>query len=282
MAKKLFIISLTGLLLGMAGCQSRLLNSLSGKDNSNKNLILATTTSVYDSGLLEKLVADFEKKFGCRVKIIAVGSGEALKMGERGDADVLFVHSPEAEEKFMKQGFGKERELVMTNYFVFLGPFSDPAKVKGLPIVDCFKLIAEKKTNFVSRADGSGTHQCELKIWKEAGIIPKGSWYFQTGQGMGESLKIAGEKQAYIISDKGTFLAFKDNLELQEIASEGSDLLNKYSVITVNPAKFPKANYELAKEFCNFLLSQGVQTFIAEFGKEKYGEPLFMPAINPK
>lgn len=282
MIRKLVSILLIGLVLGLVGCQSKLSNSFSSRNGSDKKLILATTTSVYDSGILGRLVRDFEKKFGCRVKVIAVGSGEALKMGERGDADVLLVHSPEAEEKFMKKGFGKERALVMTNYFVFLGPFTDPAKVRGLPITDCFRLIAKKKKTFVSRADGSGTHQRELKIWRETGLTFRGSWYLKTGQGMGESLKIASEKQAYILSDKGTFLALKNNLELQEVSTQGSDLLNKYSVITVNPAKFPKVNYGLAKEFYDFLLSREVQTFIAEFGKEKYGEPLFVPAINFK
>lgn len=276
--KLVFITSLLlGLLLVSTGCQ---LFWVDKADKSNKELVLATTTSVYDSGLLEKLVADFEKKSGYRVKIIAVGSGEAIKMGERGDVDVLLVHSPEEEEKFMIEGFGKERKLVMFNSFILLGPFSDPARVKGLPVVEAFRLIAEKKKTFVSRADGSGTHQRELKIWEEAGVNPDGNWYLETGQGMGESLKIASEKGAYTLSDKGTFLALKNNLALQEITTQGSNLLNQYSVITVSPVTFPRVNYEGAKKFKDFLLSREVQAYIAEFGKKKYGEPLFKPAVN--
>ncbi len=275
--KRLVYILIADLLLLVAGCQPGSFVKSGVKNSLKKTLILATTTSVYDSGLLEKLVADFEKKFGCGVKVVAVGSGEALKMGEMGDVDVLLVHSPEAERKFMKKGFGKERALVMRNYFVFLGPYSDPARVRGLPVTDCFRLIAKRKKTFVSRADGSGTHQRELRIWKEVGVTPCGSWYLKTGQGMGESLKVASEKQAYILSDRATYLTLKANLELQEISTEGSDLLNEYTVITVNPRRFPKVNYALAKKFYSFLLSQDVQSYIADFGKEEFGEALFLP-----
>lgn len=265
-------------LLVFSGCQQAgLKKEKKIPDLNQEEIILATTTSVYDSGLLDELISRFEKKSGYRVKILAVGSGEALKMGERGDADLLLVHSPQEEEYFMKQGFGKERKPLMVNYFVFLGPSNDPAKVEGLPVFQAFREIARKKSLFVSRADNSGTHQRELKLWREAGVKPEKSWYLESGQGMGESLKIASEKQAYILSDKGSYLALKNSLELKILSNKEEDLINRYNLITVNPAKFAGVNYEGARKLMSFLLSREIKVYIARYGRKKFGEPLFLP-----
>lgn len=252
-----------------------------GCTTPKREIILATTTSTQDSGLLDVLLPEFEKETGYKVKVVAVGTGEALKMGERGDADVLLVHAPDSEEEFMERGFGKERRKVMHNDFVLLGPADDPAGVKGLSVVEAFKKVAKKKAPFVSRADNSGTHKKEIKIWALAAIMPSGHWYIQTGQGMGASLKMASEKRAYILSDRGTYLAMKKNLDL-EVLVEGEKLLfNPYHVITVNPKKNPKVNYEGAKAFMSFITEGEAQRIIKDFGKEEYGEPIFTPdALN--
>lgn len=275
---KLFIALVLGLLFVVSGCR---LTGLKLKNErkllNEKELILATTTSVYDSGLLEDLISRFERKFGYRVKIIAVGSGESLKMGERGDADLLLVHSPEEEENFMNRGFGKDRRLLMVNYFFLLGPPTDPARVRGFPIVDAFKKIAREQKTFVSRGDNSGTHKKELEIWQKALVKPRGGWYLVSGQGMGESLKIASEKQAYILSDNGTYLALKDRLELKIVSNKEEGLLNQYHLITINPVKFPKVNYKGARKLMNFLLSEEIKAYISRFGRKKYGQPLFEP-----
>jgi tungstate transport system substrate-binding protein len=266
--KRRFLVALSVFLvfLFVLGCKGQ-----------KKELVLATTTSTQDSGLLDVLIPEFEKSAGYKVKVIAVGTGEALKMGERGDADVLLVHAPASEEEFMKNGFGKERRKVMHNDFVLLGPSDDPAGVKGLSVIKAFKKIAGKKSAFVSRADNSGTHKKEVKIWALAGTMPSGDWYIQTGQGMGTSLKMASEKRAYILSDRGTYLAMENNLELK-VLIEGEELFfNPYHVITVNPEKNPKINYEGAKAFMNFITGKKAQRIIKDFGKDKYGQPLFVP-----
>ncbi len=248
-----------------------------GCSTPKKEIILATTTSTQDSGLLDVLLLEFEKETGYKVKVVAVGTGEALKMGERGDADVLLVHAPDFEKEFMERGFGKERRIVMHNHFVLLGPADDPTQIRGLSVIKAFKRIAEKKANFVSRGDNSGTHNKEIKIWALAATMPSGDWYIQTGQGMGASLKIASEKKAYILSDNGTYLAMKNSLDL-EVLVEGEKLLfNPYHVITVNSKKNSRVNYEGAKAFMNFITGEKAQRIIKDFGKEKYGEPLFTP-----
>jgi len=243
---------------------------------ANPELILATTTSTRDSGLLDVLLPVFQEKSGYQVKMVAVGSGQALKMGEEGNADVLLVHAPAAEKELMEKGFGKERLLVMHNDFIFVGPKEDPAGVKGLKApVDVLKKIAESKAVFVSRGDDSGTHKMELNLWKATGITPEGDWYLQSGQGMGETLRIASEKAGYTLTDRATYLAQKDTLQLEILVEGDASLLNIYHVITVNPEKWPKVNVEGAKAFADFLVAADTQKMISEFGVEKYGQPLF-------
>ncbi len=219
---------------------------------ANPELILATTTSTQDSGLLDVLIPLFEKQSGYKVKTVAVGSGQALKMGEEGNADVLLVHSPSAEKTFMENGFGKERELVMHNDFVLVGPASDPAKVKGLSTVEAFKAIYHTGATFVSRGDQSGTHSKELVLWKNAGLNPaeeKKGWYQESGQGMGATLTIASEKDAYTLTDRATYLAGRDKLQLQILVEKDPSLLNIYHVITVNPQRHSKVNYDVQSHF---------------------------------
>lgn len=241
------------------------------------DVVLATTTSTQDSGLLDVLVPAFQQATGYRMKVIAVGSGAAMQMGERGDADVLLVHSPAAEEKFVADGFGIERTLVMHNDFVVVGPATDPAEVKGTKTAaDAVKKIAEKKATFVSRGDNSGTDVLEKSLWKAAGLTPKGqSWYLETGQGMGGTLTITREKQGYTVTDRGTFLAFAGKGDLPVVLEGDAALLNVYHVIVPNPAKLPKTNTDGGRAFKAFLVSTEAQQMIADFGKVKYGQPLF-------
>ena len=251
---------------------------------ASKNIILATTTSTQDSGLLDVLIPIFEKESGYFVKTIAVGSGQAMKMGEKGEADVLLVHSPDAEKKFMAAGFGSNRMLVMHNDFILVGPAADQAKIKGQKSsAEAFKKIAATESLFLSRGDNSGTNAKEKGIWKAAGINPEGKkWYQQTGLGMGQTLSVAAEKKGYTLADRGTYLSMKKNLGL-EILVEGEPLLlNVYHVIEVNPAKWPKVNADGAKAFADFMVSKKVQELIGKFGIEKYGAPLFFPDAGKK
>lgn len=237
-------------------------------------MILATTTSTQDSGLLDELVPQFQDQSGCSVKTVAVGSGEALELGERGDADVLLVHSPDAEQEFMDGGHGVSRDAVMHNDFIVVGPAEDPAKIKGTgSAAEAFTRISKQEAPFASRADESGTHTKELSIWEAAGIEPAGSWYVETGQGMGETLTIAGQKQAYTLSDRGTFLA-TDNVDLDLLGEGGSDLLNPYHVIVVEG---DDVNRECADAFADWITSPEIQEEIGRFGVDEYGEPLFFP-----
>jgi tungstate transport system substrate-binding protein len=249
-----------------------------------KNIILATTTSTQDSGLLDILIPLFEKKTGYFVKTIAVGSGQAMAMGQKGEADVLLVHSQEAEKKFMADNNGVNRRLVMHNDFIIVGPAADPAttKMSGSSI-EAFKKIALSRSLFMSRGDNSGTNAKEKSIWKAAGIQPEGQkWYQQTGLGMGQTLSVAAEKKAYTLADRGTYLALKKNLGL-DILNEGDALLlNVYSVIEVNPVKFQKINAAGAKAFADFVLSKDTQKIIGKFGLDKFGSPLFFPDAGKK
>jgi tungstate transport system substrate-binding protein len=246
-----------------------------------KELILATTTSTQDSGLLDVLVPAFEKKTGYTVKIVAVGSGEALKMGQEGNADVLLVHSPTAEKTFMDGGYGSERRLVMHNDFVIVGPAADPAGIKGTTTaVEAFKKISDAQSPFISRADQSGTNTMELNIWKKVGITPEGSWYVESGQGMGATLKIASEKAAYTLSDRATYLANKATLSLEILVEGDKALLNVYHVIPLNPQKWPKVNAAGAKAFADYLVSAEGQDLISKYGVDKYGQALFIPDAN--
>ncbi|HLJ94042.1 MAG TPA: substrate-binding domain-containing protein [Gemmataceae bacterium] len=239
-------------------------------------LTLATTTSTQDSGLLDRLVPLFRAQTGMEVKVVAVGTGQALQLGRRGDADVLLVHDPVAEAKFMAEGFGMERQNVMANDFVLVGPPANPAGInRKTAIADAFTRIARSGSPFVSRGDASGTHEKEKEIWRTAGIEPKGDWYLRAGAGMGQVLRMANERRAYTLTDRGTFLALGKGLELA-ILSEGDSLLvNRYSVIMVSPEKHPHVHVHAARRFAAFLLAPETQKAIAEFGTDRYGQPLF-------
>jgi tungstate transport system substrate-binding protein len=246
---------------------------------ANPELILATTSSTQDSGLLDVLVPMFQTQTGYKVKTIALGSGAAMAMGEKGEADVLLVHSPADEAKFMDARHGIDRKLVMHNDFIILGPKTDPAGIKGIKVAtDAFKKIAEKKTLFVNRGDRSGTDSKEQSIWKAASLTPAGqSWYQVSGQGMGASLAIASEKQAYILSDRATFLSNVKGDNLVILVEGDTILLNIYHVIQVNPNKTDKINAAGAKAFADFMVAKATQDVIAKFGVDRYGAPLFFP-----
>jgi len=242
-------------------------------------LVLATTTSTQDSGLLDVLIPAFEKQYNVKVKTLAVGTGEALKMGEKGDADVLLVHSKAAEEEFVKNGFGLERVQVAYNDFIIVGPAEDPAGIKGdKSATDVFKKITAKGAVFVSRADDSGTNKAELAIWKAAGINPKGQpWYVETGQGMGETLTITDQKLGYTLSDRATFVTREGTLKLVILVEGDKALFNQYGVIVVNPARHAnlKLNTIGAEDFVEFLTSKKGQTLIGSY--KKNGVVLFHP-----
>lgn len=249
-----------------------------------KNVILATTTSTQDSGLLDVLIPIFEKKTGYFVKTIAVGSGQAMSMGQKGEADVLLVHSPDAEVKFVAQGYGINRKLIMHNDFIIVGPEKDPAEIKGVrSSAIAFKKVANTNSLFISRGDNSGTHEKEKAIWKSTGIDPeKEKWYQQTGLGMGQTLNIASEKKAYTLSDRGTYLALKKRLGLGILVEGDAILLNIYHIIEANPVKWKKVNAAGAKAFADFMVSKEAQDIIKIFGVDKYGAPLFFPDAGKK
>jgi tungstate transport system substrate-binding protein len=261
-----FAVASTLMAAAAAGC--------SGEDE----LILATTTSTQDSGLLDELVPAFETQYDYKVKVIAVGSGQALALGEAGEADVLLVHSPKAEEEFMSAGNGEDRLLVMHNDFVIVGPSSDPAGIgRADSAAAALALVAGKEAAFFSRGDESGTHSKELSLWEKANAAPGGTWYQETGQGMGATLGVASEKQGYTLTDRGTYLALRDDLDLAVLYEGDSALNNIYHVIVVNPEKHGEVNAEAARAFAAFITSPETQNLIREFGVEKYGEPLFAP-----
>ena len=249
-----------------------------------KTIILATTTSTQDSGLLDVLIPIFEKKTGYFVKTIAVGSGQAMTMGQKGEADVLLVHSPAAEKKFMEDGFGVSRRLVMHNDYIIVGPSDDPAKIKGLKsAAEAFKKIAEAQALFISRGDNSGTHSKEKDIWKAAGVKYEGEkWYQQTGLGMGQTLNVAAEKKGYTLADRGTYLAVAKTMKLNILVEGDAVLLNIYHVMEVNPQKWPKVNIAAAKAFADFMVSKETQEIIKTYGVDKYGSPLFFPDAGKK
>ena len=253
---------------------------------ANPELILATTTSTQDSGLLDVLIPLFEQQTGFTVKTTAVGSGAAMQMGQEGNADVLLIHSPSAEKTFMIDGWGKDRLLVMHNDFIIVGPASDPAAIKGLGLTDAMKAIAAAgdadptTVMFIARADKSGTSTKELGMWTKAELDPataKPTWYIETGQGMGATLTIASEKGAYTLTDRATYLTNQTNLQLETLLEGNNALLNIYHVITVSPDKWPKVNYDGAIAFARFMTDPATQAVIAEFGKEKFGQSLFTP-----
>lgn len=241
-------------------------------------VILSTTTSTQDSGLLDVLVPLFEKNTGYSVKTVSVGTGQALALAARGEADVCLVHAPDSEKKYVADGLLLNRRLVMHNDYIIVGPTEDPAKIKGLAsAADALKRIAEAKAAFVSRGDNSGTHQLEKKLWKEAKLEPAGAWYLQAGQGMGATLGIASEKRAYTLTDRGTLLAFQKRVQLVNLVEKDRILLNLYSVLEANATKFPRVNAVGGKAFADFMLSKEAQDIIRIFGVDKFGEPLFFP-----
>jgi tungstate transport system substrate-binding protein len=270
--KKLFSVLLVAIFFLIA-CQAR--------PSHKTDLLLVSTTSTQDSGLLDVLLPAFTAQTGYNVRLVATGSGQALKIGEQGNADVILLHSPAAEKEFVANALGIDRRLVMHNDFVIVGPPSDPASLRTQPTLDAkrvFKAIFDSASVFVSRGDDSGTHVKELALWKQAGLDPHNQpWYLETGQGQGATLSIASEKGGYALTDRGTFLAYRSNVDL-EILYEGDPfLLNVYHVITVNPEKFPNTNLAGAKAFADFITSPAGQKLIAEFGVKEYGQPLFFP-----
>ena len=242
-------------------------------------LLIASTTSTQNSGLFDILIPAYEKssRYDVKVEVVAVGTGKAIRIAKKGEADMLFVHDPFREEKFVAEGYGVNRRAVMHNDFVILGPAKDPAGIKGTKsAIDAFEMIAEKGSPFFSRGDDSGTNIKELDIWDDAGINPKGKgWYFETGSRMGDTLLVASQKKAYTLSDRGTFLNFEPRLELK-VLSQGDPLLrNQYSVIAVNPEKFPEVRYREAMDFIAFVTSREGQHIIADY--KKHGTNLFYP-----
>ena len=254
-----------------------------GATVAKQNVILSTTTSTQDSGLLDVLVPLFEQRSGYAVKTISVGTGQALALGAKGDADVVLVHAPSLEKKYAAGGKLHNRRLVMYNDFVIIGPKNDPAKIgsaKGA--VPALQAIAKGKANFVSRGDNSGTHTLEKALWKTAGVEPKGSWYIEAGQGMGATLGIANERNAYTISDRGTYLAFGNRVSLPILLEGDRALLNIYSVLEVNPANGPRVNSAGGKAFADFMVGPQAQKVIRTFGADKFGQPLFVPVAGKK
>ena len=243
-------------------------------------LILSTTTSTENSGLLGHILPVFEEETGITVDVIAVGTGEALQMGKDGDADILLVHAKASEEEFVAEGHGLERHDVMYNDFVLVGPADDPLNLKeDSPddILKGLKAISEKEADFISRGDDSGTHKRELATWEEADIEPEGEWYYSAGAGMGDVLTMADEKQAYTLTDRGTYLSMKDTLDLEIIIEGDDNLFNQYGIIPVNPEKSDQINAEGAKKLMEWFLSDEIQKMIGEFGVEEFGQPLFVP-----
>jgi tungstate transport system substrate-binding protein len=246
-------------------------------------VILSTTTSTQDSGLLDVLVPLFEKQTGLTLKTISVGTGQALALAARGEADVTLAHAPGLENKYVDEGKMSHRRVVMYNDFVVIGPPDDPAKIKGLPkALDALKRIAESQSRFVSRGDKSGTHALELGLWKQAGVEPKGAWYIESGQGMGQTLGIANDRRAYTLTDRATFLAFQKRVDLPILVEKDRPLLNIYSVMEVNPANGPRVNPKGGRAFADFMVAPETQAVIKSFGVDKYGQPLFVPVAGKK
>lgn len=237
---------------------------------------MATTTSTENSGLLEVLLPPFEQKFNAKVDVIAVGTGKALKLGENGDVDIVFVHARAAEDKFVKDGYGVNRRDVMYNDFIIIGPKEDPADVKGMKdVVMALKQVAKKESSFVSRGDDSGTHKKEKSLWQAAEMEPEGDWYMETGQGMGQTLQIADEKRAYTLTDRGTYLAYKGKIDLPILVEGDERLFNPYGIIAVNPAKHPHANYVYVMALIGWVTSVEGQRIIGNY--KKFGKVLFHP-----
>ena len=246
-------------------------------------VILSTTTSTQDSGLLDVLVPMFERQTGYTVKTIAVGTGQALALAARGEADVVLAHAPALERKYVEDGTMLDRRLVMYNDFVIIGPSDDPAKIKGMKrAADALKAIAASHARFVSRGDNSGTHELEKSLWKLARVEPRGVWYIEAGQGMGATLGIADDRKAYTLSDRGTFLALQKRVRLPILVERDRPLLNTYSVMKVNASNGPRVNAAGGAAFADFMVSADVQKVIKTFGVARYGQALFEPIAGTK
>ncbi len=249
-------------------------------ETSGERIILATTTSTQDSGLLDYLLPVFEEKYGITVDVVAVGTGKALEMGRNGEADILLVHAKASEEEFVAEGHGLERRDVMYNDFVLVGPAEDSLALKeNYPnnILGALAAISENQATFVSRGDDSGTHKKELSIWEEAGIEPAGDWYLEAGAGMGDVLKMADEMQGYTLTDRATYLNMRDVLELEIVVEGDENLFNQYGIIPVNPEKNDQINAEGAQKLFEWFLSDEAQNLIGEYGVEEFDQPLFTP-----
>ena len=271
----LAILILALVLTGCGGGQKPAESPKEPPKPAKVDVILATTTSTQDSGLLDALIPVFEKKTGYKINTIAVGSGQAIAMGEKGEADVLLTHAPDAEKKVVTAGAVINRRMVMHNDFIIVGPASDAAKIKGKKAQEALNAIAASNSIFVSRGDNSGTHQLEKKLWSQSNLKPSGAWYQEAGTGMGQTLNIANEKKGYTVTDRATYLAQKKSLALDILVEGDPKLLNIYHVMEVNAEKYTKVNKEGAKAFADFLLTTEGQGIIAVFGKDKYGQPLF-------
>jgi tungstate transport system substrate-binding protein len=250
---------------------------------ARRDVILATTTSTQDSGLLDSLVPRFERICRCRVKTIAVGTGQSLALGARGEADVVLVHAPSLEKRYVAEGLFRNRRLVMTNDFVLVGPAADPAGLRqATSLKDAFQRLGAGNTPFASRADSSGTNILELNQWKTAGLAPSGAWYLQVGQGMAATLRIASEKGAYTLTDRGTYLAVHQGLALEVLYQGAPQLLNIYHVMEVNAEVFPNVNHDGGRAFADFMVAPATQAFIRTFGTAKFGQPLFTPQAGKR
>jgi tungstate transport system substrate-binding protein len=265
----------------LASCAALVILAACGTDHPEaaaaKSLILATTTSTQDSGLLDELLPAFTADTGWRVKPLAVGSGQAIELGRRGEADVLLVHSPEAEVKFVAEGSAGQRRLVMHNDFVIAGPPADPAGIKGVPVAQAMQKIAAARAGFISRGDESGTHAREKQLWQQAGITPGAPWHRSTGQGMGTTLRVASETSAYTLTDLATYLAQKNGLALDVLNEGGKALLNIYHVIEMTTRAGGRVQPDGAKAFADWMAGTRAQDMIGRFGTEKTGQPLFTP-----
>jgi tungstate transport system substrate-binding protein len=255
---------------------------LTSRGLSGDRLKVSSTTSTDNTGLFQSLNPPFEKKFHCRVDVVAVGTGKALKIAEMGDSDVVFVHSRPAEDKFVTAGHGVNRRDVMYNDFIILGSGNDPADIRGIKDAKkALAAIAKAIAPFISRGDDSGTHKKEKFLWKKAGVLPGGRWYSEAGQGMGAVIQIANEKLAYTLADRGTYLAYKNKVSLEVLSEGDPDLFNPYGIIAVNPARHPHVNYLLAMAYIGWVTSPDGQKIIREFGRERFGQPLFIPLAIP-
>lgn len=276
------VIMLISLIVGMSGCGTSTAAPLPPRER----LRVATTTSLYDTGLWEYLEPMFEEQYNVELDIIYAGTGKALEYGRRGDVDVITIHCKAKEEEFIAGGYGLQRVPFAYNYFLIVGPVADPAGIKGLSPEEAFKKLIETGSgSFVSRGDDSGTHQKEKAIWKSIGydyevVQESGSWYIETGMGMGPTLLMASEKSAYTLSDMGTFLSYKGKLNLVPMVDKGDILLNVYSIIAINPEKNPKTNFQMASNLIGFLTSPEIQKLIGNYSVKEYGIQLFTPCAG--